>query len=239
MEELNCPFSQATVEYQDNDKSRGIVIVCAGGAYAWLSPREQKPVSDAFLAKGFSTAILNYTVGEDLGTLPMQEASWAIQSLRDKKPGMKVILLGFSAGAHLAASVAVHQGDLGLARPDSLILCYPVITAGEFGHEESIRRLGPERKKEYNSLEKWVDYNTPPTFLWHTAQDPEVPVENSLLFAQALAKEKVPFELHIYPFGVHGLSLATEEVEEAAKSRFRDPHVASWFELCIQWLERI
>ncbi len=239
MKLLQCPFSEASFAYQELATSKGFVIICAGGAYAWRSPREQEPVAKAFLAQGFSVAILNYTVGENLGKLPMEEASWVIQTLRERDKTKDIILLGFSAGAHLAASVGVHHLDLHLARPDMLVLSYPVLVTGKHSHEESIRRLGTIKEKTYHSLEKWVGVHTPPTFLWHTADDPDVPVENSLLFAQALAKKKVPFELHIYPFGVHGLSLATQEVEEAEKGRLSNAHVATWFELCIQWLEEI
>lgn len=239
MKLTKCPISDATFSYQEITNSKGTVIICAGGAYSLRAAREQEPVAEAFLGRGFSVAILDYTVGEELGTLPMQEASWAIQTLRDCEGKKDIILLGFSAGAHLAASVGVHYENLGLDRPDLLILSYPVISSGEYAHQESIRRLGKAQGEQYHSLEKWVGANTPPTFLWHTAEDHEVPVENSLMFARALARHKVPFELHIYPFGVHGLSLATPEVDEPSKGRFSSAHVATWFELCIQWLEEM
>ena len=89
------------------------------------------------------------------------------------------------------------------------------------------------------SLETQVDETTPPVFLWHTASDESVPVQNSLLFAGALAAAKVPFELHIYPFGPHGLSLATKEVEDPEKNRFADPHVAEWFGTMVKWLRDV
>jgi len=87
------------------------------------------------------------------------------------------------------------------------------------------------------SLELNVSEETPPTFLWHTFSDDLVPVENSLLFAQALRKKKVPFELHIYPEGPHGLSLANEETEEGDIGLY--PNVATWMELCITWLTNL
>ena len=89
------------------------------------------------------------------------------------------------------------------------------------------------------SLETQVDETAPPVFLWHTASDESVPVQNSLLFAGALAVAKVPFELHIYPFGPHGLSLATKEVEDPEKNRFADPHVAEWFGTMVKWLREV
>ena len=84
-----------------------------------------------------------------------------------------------------------------------------------------------------------MNEETPPVFLWQTQEDEEVPVENSLLFAAALSAAGVPFELHIYPFGPHGLSLATKEVEQAEKGRLPDPHVAGWVRLCSEWLAGI
>ena len=91
----------------------------------------------------------------------------------------------------------------------------------------------------YYSLEAYVDAQTPPAFIWHTAGDSTVAVQNSLCFAESLAAKGVPFELHIYPYGEHGLSLATREVEEAEKQRYADPHVAGWFDQCAQWLDLV
>ena len=159
---------------------------------------------------------------------------------RDTHPGLPVYVCGFSAGAHLAATLGVHGHALGLEVPDALILCYPVITADErWCSDESFRNLVGEGEREFFSLEKYVSPDTPPVFLWHTAADEEVPVENSLLFAAALSAAGVPFELHVYPFGPHGLSLATKEVEQAEKDRFPDAHVAGWVRLCSEWLANI
>ena len=130
--------------------------------------------------------------------------------------------------------------DPRLFRADRLILSYPVITGGEYAHRGSFERLlGPtpeERALRWFSLETQVTAETPPTFLWQTATDDSVPVQNSLLFAQSLMQAHVPVELHIYPKGAHGLSLATEEVEQLAKGRLRDDHVAGWFDVMLDWL---
>jgi acetyl esterase/lipase len=227
------------------NKSKAIIVICPGGAYQWLSPREAEPVARAFEAMGHETSILRYTVrsAEDappLGLEPVRQLSERVARLRRESEGAPVFVCGFSAGGHLAATLGVHWKTLGLSRPDGLILCYPVITAEEnLCNAESIRSIAPEGDREFFSLEKHVSPDTPPAFLWHTAADNSVPVENSLMFATAMKRSGVPFELHVYPFGEHGLSLATDEVAQFDKGRLPDPHVAGWVRECGDWLEQM
>lgn len=250
---------------------KGNVIICPGGAYRWHSPREALPVAKAFAAQGWKPWILYYKVsvhGEVLGTAPLCQAAAAVRKVRAASPGRPVILCGFSAGGHVAASLGVHWNDehlfagedCSVIRPDGLILGYPVITAGKYAHRESMEMLAgpdPAAAEEdsagadpaaaegdpagpgYYGLEAYVDAQTPPAFIWHTAGDSTVAVQNSLCFAESLAAKGVPFELHIYPYGEHGLSLATREVEEAEKQRYANPHVAGWFDQCAQWLDLV
>lgn len=237
---------------------KGSVILCPGGGYEWLSPREAQPVADAFAAGGWTAWVLSYTVatpGVVPGDRPLHQLARAVARVRRETPGSPVVVCGFSAGGHVAASLAVHWQDTQCletsgrsGRPDAVILGYPVITAGIYAHRPSFEALlGREpqgaaradwkRQAQYFSLEKHVTADTPPVFLWHTAADELVPVQNSLLFAQQLAEKNVPFELHIYPYGVHGLSLATPAVEEVEKQRWADDHVAEWFGDCLRWLD--
>ena len=221
-----------------------IIVVCPGGAYRFLSPREGEPVARAFEAMGHETRILNYRIREagdgPLGLGPVRQLSDKVARLRRENPETPVFVCGFSAGGHLAATLGVHWRTLGLERPDGLILCYPVITAEEgLCNAESIENIVAERGREFFSLEKHVSPDTPPTFLWHTAADSDVPVENALLFASALKRADVPFELHIYPFGAHGLSLATEEVQQPEKQRLPDAHVAGWIGQCGEWIQQM
>ena len=238
---------------------KGNVIICPGGAYRWHSPREALPVAKAFAAQGWKPWILYYKVsvhGEVLGTAPLCQAAAAVRKVRAASPGRPVILCGFSAGGHVAASLGVHWNDehlfagedCSVIRPDGLILGYPVITAGKYAHRESMEMLaGPDPAAAegnlagpgYYGLEAHVDAQTPPAFIWHTAGDSTVAVQNSLCFAESLAAKGVPFEMHIYPYGEHGLSLATMEVEEPEKHRYADAHVAGWFEQCVQWLDLV
>ncbi|MEI6875832.1 MAG: alpha/beta hydrolase, partial [Spirochaetota bacterium] len=154
---------------------------------------------------------------------PLLAAARAISAIRERAATWnidpeRVAVLGFSAGAHLAASLGTMWGDAslldlmgeapGLLRPDALVLCYPVISGGVHRHEGSFLNLtdGDTALMEALSLEKRVSPETPPTFIWATSEDQTVPVENSILFAAALAVAKVPFELHVFERGGHGLS---------------------------------
>ncbi len=237
----------------DGDRRRAAVVICPGGGYEYRSPREAEPIALKFNAAGFHAFILHYSVSPRRHPLPLLDLSRAVCLVRERAGIWNVrsdgiVVCGFSAGAHLAASLGVHWNKAfaleaaGIRaeanRPDALVLCYPVITSGEFAHRGSFDHLlgvrpGLDLLREV-SLENHVDDRVPPTFLWHTFADSAVPVENSLLFAMALRKKGIPFELHVYPDGEHGLALANEET---GAGRFApDPHVASWIGLCAEWI---
>ena len=159
--------------------------------------------------------------------------------------------MGFSSGGHLAASVGVMGraadiwNEAGLdwqrdVRPNALVLCYPVITAGPYAHRNSFIRLtGSDDPKDHAalSLEKLVSAQTPPTFLWHTWTDEIVPVQNSLLFASALTEHHVKTELHIYPEGPHGISLANDLTADPRQSPgMIVPDVQGWFDLAVRFI---
>ncbi|MGH4050807.1 MAG: alpha/beta hydrolase [Clostridium sp.] len=235
------------------NKIRGAVLICPGGAYSFTSPREAEPIAIKFNAAGFSAFVLNYSVAPNKQPQSLLDASRAMSIIRENSKAWdidvnKVAVCGFSAGGHLAANLAVHWykdclKDIpginpGNNNPNALILCYPVITSGKYAHAGSICNLigedGDRSLEREMSLELEVSKKTPPTFLWHTFTDNSVPVENSLLFAQALRSENIPFELHIFPNGPHGLSLANDETTEDGGEVY--PNVAVWINLCITWL---
>ena len=235
------------------NKIRGAVLICPGGAYSFTSPREAEPIAIKFNAAGFHAFVLNYSVAPNKHPQSLLDASRAMCIIRENSQewnidASKIAVCGFSAGGHLAANLGVHWDKdylknvpgitLGTNNPNALILCYPVITSGKYAHTGSISNLlGDDFDKSLESqmsLELNVSKKTPPTFLWHTFEDNSVPVENSLLFAQALRSENIPFELHIFPEGPHGLSLATEETTENGDRVYQD--VAIWINLCITWL---
>ena len=162
----------------------------------------------------------------------------------------KIVVMGFSAGGHLAANLGVCWQEPWLAaavdavneeiRPNLLVLCYAVLVAGEFGNEESWKQLlGADWEEKWlpMSLEKLVTEQTPPCFLWANGGDTTVPLENSMMFAAALRKNGVPFELHCYEKGRHGLSVAVETVRKKPETKFYRS-VAMWVEQCHLWLEQ-
>ena len=224
-----------------------------------LADREAEPVAAAFSAGGWQPFVLRYPVKDEsrstpLFSEPLLSLGKAVSGIR-AKGFYRVVVCGFSAGGHLAGSLAVHWADLdgqfganekysthiSSCRPDAVVLSYPVISMTNNYHQGSMENLtgGNLSLRGYFSLEYQVGPETPPTFLWHTAADREVPVENSLMFFSALRKAGVMTELHIFPRGGHGLSLATPEVDQPEKNRLSDPHVAQWFSLALGWLEEI
>lgn len=227
------------------DSPAGAVVVCPGGGYSGRAPHEGDPIAQRLNDFGIAGFVCHYRVAPYRHPFPMLDAQRAVRWVRAHagEYGVnpeKVGILGFSAGGHLAATVATHYdtGDPEAAdpvdrlscRPDAAVLCYPVISFGRFRHTGSMQNLigetPPEELRQSLSNENQVTPDTPPTFLWHTADDAGVPVQNSLLFADSLAREGVPFELHIYQSGRHGLGLAPE-----------DAHIASWSQLCAEWLK--
>ena len=252
-EDANVPTLQVFV--RESAVSRPAVLIVPGGGYRFVSPREGEPVALRFAAAGFNAFVLSYRYAPNRHPLPLQDASRALTLIRDNAEAWSVqpdavAVCGFSAGGHLAASLAVHHDkpfaigeplkQPGYNRPDALVLSYPVITSGEYAHSGSFRHLlgdTPDAaQRSLLSLEKHVSGDMPPTFLWHTAADKSVPAQNSLLFAFALAESCVPYELHIYPEGRHGLSLADKETNRESGA---DPHVATWFDLSVEWLQKV
>jgi acetyl esterase/lipase len=241
-----------------SQQKRPAVIICPGGGYTFKSDREAEPVAMRFLAAGINTFVLQYSVAPSRYPSAALELAASVKMVRDNadKWGIfpdRIFIAGFSAGGHLCATLGtlwdepffaqafdVISGREKSWRPDGMILCYPVITFGEFGHRGSRDNLlGPDASKELAgklSLETRVGPKTVPSFLWHTHEDNCVPVENSLLFAMALRKAKVPFEMHIYEKGGHGLSLCDETTSYNETQLMPDD--ADWIQLAIRWVKR-
>jgi acetyl esterase/lipase len=241
------------------------MIVCPGGGYSALSDRESEPIVAQYLAAGFATFLLTYSIKEKAANFtPLKEAALAIKYVREHADAYNVdpdyvFISGFSAGGHLAASAGIlwdHPaireviGDAPqeLVRPTAMVLSYPVITTGPFTHLHTSQRLcGKPLAEEKNytdeeaapfSLELHVRENTPPAFIWHTVADQAVPVQNSLLLASAYAAAKRPFELHVFPEGRHGLALCNDQTASGSE-RNLVPHNEIWMPLSIKWLRQI
>lgn len=244
-----------------NNGPRPAMLICPGGGYGFLSDREAEPIAVAFLAKGFNTFILNYSTNEMAANYnPVCEAALAIKHIRENAEKYnidkdKVFIVGFSAGGHLACSSGTlwncekvrealgKDAPVGIGKPNGMILSYPVITAFDNTHLGTIFNVcgtnepTDEQRKEF-SLEYHVDATTPPAFIWHTFEDELVPPQNSLCLAKAMKENNVPFELHIYPKGPHGLSLASEETWSGWDGMIQEP-VQEWIDLATRWTKSI
>ncbi len=222
------------------------VVVLPGGGYAGLAAHEGAGYAEWLAANGVTAYVLKYRLGSSGYRHPimLNDAARALRMVRHfaKRDGLdptRVGIIGSSAGGHLASTLITHfdagnadaadMADRESSRPDVAILCYPVISLGEFAHAGSRRQLlgenpAPELLKNLSN-ELQVTATTTPTFIWHTVEDKAVPVENALMFASALRRAGVPFSLHIYEKGGHGLGLG----------RAGAP-APPWADQCLYWL---
>ncbi|HZG83437.1 alpha/beta hydrolase [Paenibacillus sp.] len=238
----------AITPYLVEGRGNAAVVVAPGGGYARRANHEGEPIAEWLNGLGISAFVLRYRVQPYKHPAPLLDAQRAIRTVRHRAEEFgidanRVGMLGFSAGGHLTSTAGTHY-DLGQpeasdpidrqsCRPDALVLCYPVITLkNPYAHGGSRNLLiGEDAEPELlQSLcnDEQVTADTPRTFLWHTADDGAVPVENSLQFAAALSKHKVPFELHVYETGRHGLGLAADH-----------PYARGWTSACAEWLRNI
>jgi acetyl esterase/lipase len=231
----------------DHASPAGAVHICPGGGYHVRAHHEGEPIARRFNAAGYHAFVCHYRTYPHRHPEPLMDISRAIRLIRHHSAAWSVVaqqiaVLGFSAGGHLAATLAVNhhlappeQDPLPLNhisnRPDASILCYPVITASPpHCHSGSYEALLGDRVdntplRRQLSPELQVTEHTPPTFVWHTSDDATVPCQNSLLYATALVEKGVPCELHLYRGGRHGMGLA----EDAGS-------IGSWSQLASEWL---
>ena len=200
-----------------------------------------------FLSKGYHACVLDYSVAPARFPTQLLEVEQAMKIICEhseewKVDVEKIYIHGASAGGHLACSYGVfwnREYTKHHIKPAGIILSYPVITSDpEYAHMDSYYNLlGPqyEEKKELVSLEKQITDSMPPTFVWHTDADALVPVENSLLLAMSLKRAGVSMELHIFPEGEHGLSLANHLVETIDGSGANE-YCACWIDHAHKWL---
>ena len=231
-----------------------LVLICPGGGYAMTSNREAEPIALQFNSMGYQAAVLRYSCAPAVYPTALCEVAQSVKLIREHAEDWnvdaeKIIVMGFSAGGHLAASYGVFwneswltekmQYDKQLLKPNGLVLCYPVISSKEeIAHQDSIKNLLGEsypEMKEQVSLEDKVGKHTPKTFLWHTFTDPVVPFWNSFRFAEALGKAGVPMEYHLYPQGGHGLSLANEQTANE-EGKGVEKVCQSWVPLLRSWM---
>lgn len=233
------------------DKATGAaIVICPGGGYGGLAAHEGKDYARFMNEHGIAGFVLKYRLGSGGYRHPvmLQDAARAVRTVRARAGEWKldpkrIGIMGSSAGGHLASTLVTHFDagkpdaadpiERASSRPDAGILCYPVITMGKFTHQGSKRNLlgddpAPELVRELSN-ELQVTKDTPPCFIWHTYEDAGVPVENSLQFADALRQAGVPFDLHIYQRGPHGLGLGTRDWNPEKR------HL--WTRDCAFWLQ--
>ena len=242
-----------------NCTPRDAMLVLPGGAYAFLAERESEPCAKAFLAAGFNVFTLYYSLNEKAAfPRPLVDVSMAIAHIRAHAAEYnidpdRIFVCGFSAGGHLCGSIGtfwnrdfaafpgMKKGD---NRPRGVILSYPAASLMPGLRHDLCTEL-ILGKKDYTdeecaaySLEKQVTEDTVPHFIWQTEEDDCVCVENSLVLAEALIAKRIPTELHIYPKGPHGMSVATKEVYCNTPQNI-DPHVGSWVKAAVEWTQLV
>ena len=205
------------------------IIILPGGGFRFCSDREAEPVAMNYFAEGFQAFVLRYTTtGKKTDAVmedPMKDVQDTLRLIGERKKDYRVAdgkmaILGFSGGGHLAAASATH----GPLRPDALLLAYPGILHSDL------------RALECPDILEAVDDNTPPTFLFGTANDKITPPRHPMAFAKALDDVGVGFELHIFREGVHGLSLA-KPWTSGGDSNMVNMTVARWFSMSQDWLK--
>lgn len=238
---------------------RPLILVIPGGGYKFVSAREADPIALRFLSRGYNTAILDYSVApEAVHPTQYYQGFAALKYIMENADELnvdadRIIVCGFSAGGHLAGMLGTgtkdkeileHFGvDENFFKIAGMILSYPVITGGEHAHRGSFDNLLGDRKNDKDwidklSIDNRVDENTCPAFIWHTFTDTGVPVWNSLMMAEAMKKHEIPFEMHIYPCGGHGLSLANE-LTMTRNGHGTCDYDSTWMDMCETWLKSI
>ncbi len=233
---------------------RPCVLICPGGGYAMCSQREAEPVALQYLKEGYNAFVLWYTVAPKHFPHALREVAASVELIHRNAEAWNcdeslVAILGFSAGGHLAAlySNAYDWPEVREVLPESKpvqasVLCYPVISAdpavAHMGSFECLLGHLPLTAEETErfSCDRLVRDTTPPAFLWHTSEDNCVPVQNSLRYATALADHHVPFELHIFPYGYHGMSICTRETLDGEITPGMQ-HAQCWVEESCRWLK--
>ncbi|MCV9385614.1 alpha/beta hydrolase [Reichenbachiella ulvae] len=251
IEKVQKPTLEIYLPTKKNATGRAVVI-CPGGGYRGLAyDWEGTDIAKYLNSKGIAAFVLKYRLPKSKDVIsgynaPLHDAQRAIRLVRQNAEKWNVSkdqigVMGFSAGGHLASTLGTHydQGEKSntvdslSARPDFMVLIYPVITMkAPTTHGGSRNNLiGEKPKQEFIDLysnELYVNKNTPPTFILHSSDDKSVPVENSILFYQALQREGVYSEIHIYPTGGHGFSLAIGQ-----------GHLQSWVERLWDWMDSL
>ena len=251
--ELYLPYNMTEMHHEN--RKRPCMVVCPGGGYGMCSQRESEPIALKFLQEGFNVFVITYSVAPHRFPTQLRQVAALMELIYNNADAWncdtsKIAIIGFSAGGHLAAhySTMFDCDEVREVFPESKsvnasVLCYPVISAEEvtahMGSFENLLGHKPDNQAEidYFSCDKNVKPTTPPAFLWHTAEDSCVPLKNSLLYAEALWRNNVPVELHVYPFGGHGLSTCDSQTIDDMTSVY--DYNSAWIPAVKKWLKLI
>lgn len=257
---LEC-FVYDTLENDPQSYVRPAMLVCPGGGYNSCSDREATPIATSFLAKGFNAYVLTYSTKsvsqKDCFPVQLLQAAAAIDYIKNKASEHrtdenKIAVCGFSAGGHLAGMIsclfdcdsvkkAFPNKPDNYFRPFASVLSYAVLSADpEIAHSGSIENVsgGDKKVMEFISLEKRVKENTPPAFIWHTSDDGCVDCRNALRYAEALRKYNIPFGMHVYPHGQHGIALANQ-LTSNGRTVIENDYIATWVDEATHCLLKI
>ncbi len=212
-------------EMEAKKKKPGILIL-PGGGYDFCSDREGEPIALAYMKAGFNAFVLRYSLKEDsVYPKPLRDAEEALGLIRENAEEWcvykdKIACIGFSAGGHLGSQLGASKFE----RPNALLLGYGAFLGAK------------EHGWDYPTVK--VDKKYPETFLFHTYFDEIVPVQTSIWLANELRKKSVPFEIHVFRDGIHGLSLGDESVSWG-DTYVPDKHYQNWLPLSIEWLKKV
>lgn len=250
-----CTYIHDLLSEDFQISKRPAIIILPGGAYAFLSDREAEPAALTFLKEGFNTFVLNYSIGDySEYPNPLEDVSKAIWEVRKNadKWGIdpeKIALMGFSAGAGIAAMSATQWNTSGLAerlgipeggnKPAAAVLGYgasdtSTIMDDPDVYKPELGKIAADRTPQLDIV-NYVGPHTPPLFIWHNRYDQLVPAVNPLLLAEQMQKENLPYELHLFQGGQHGMSVCNN-LSDYKNEEMRHPSVAMWVQLCTNWL---
>ena len=231
-----------------NKQGDGAILIFAGGSYSCRCDYEGSGYAHFINSQGLDAFVLDYRVAPARFPSPLLDARRAMRIIRSNAEFFgidpnKIAVMGSSAGGHLAALISTYRGiiagegydDLDKIdpTPNAQILCYPV-SSYELSHKKSYTNLlGESLESKWDIVDPTIiaDTQTPPAFIWHTAEDELVPVIGTYAYAKKLKELGIYTEMHIFPFGPHGLGLC----DGSARGR-TSPHASPWKELLISWL---
>ncbi len=241
---------------------RDAMLVLPGGGYGYVCmDREGEKTALAYVARGVNAFVLNYRAKKgDVYPMHLECAVRAMAWIRDNAADYsvnpeRIFAIGFSAGGHLCGNLAIRhdliEDRLGLAKdytkPRGIVMCYAVVTAFEHAHNWSFESLLgkpyseiTEEEKLAVSIEKNIKKDTSPAFIWHTVEDDAVPVQNSIMLAEAYANAGASFTLHIYPYGPHAINLGTDFTSGGEQFAGRiQPLAQRWLDDSIDWMKTV